>query len=172
MGQKFAPEIWVETLIFCPPEIPSLNPTILGAGNSAPRAGISAPAVSPYKMGGPGWRYLLASLSTPDPLSRNRRRRLTKDVSGDSLAVRIPRFHRSSLLLAWGSFPPRGFRHGRQYCPKSLSLGAYALVLDSFGLIRFSLKGACFRGSFPSREPRMELSWCRSIFLEMFVSIS
>jgi hypothetical protein len=46
----------------------------------------------------------------------------------------------------------------------NLSLGAYALVLDSFGLIRFSLKGARFRGSFRSSEPSIELSWCRSDF--------
>jgi hypothetical protein len=52
----------------------------------------------------------------------------------------------------------------------SLSLGAHALVLDSFGLIHFSLKGACSRGSFLSREPRMELSWRRSIFLEILYS--
>jgi hypothetical protein len=43
MGQKFSSEIWVETLNFHPPEIPSLTPEIPGARNSAPRAGISAP---------------------------------------------------------------------------------------------------------------------------------
>jgi hypothetical protein len=53
----------------------------------------------------------------------------------------------------------------------SLSLGAHALVLDSVGLIRFSLKEACSRGSFLSREPRMELSWRRSIFLEILYLI-
>jgi hypothetical protein len=54
------------------------------------------------KGGGLGWRYLLASLSTPDPPSPNRRRRLTKNVSGDSLAAEFPGFRRSSLLSAWG----------------------------------------------------------------------
>jgi hypothetical protein len=57
-----------------PPEIPSLNPEILGAGNSAPRARISAPAVSPYKRGGQGgdtsWHLFpppTPSLSKPPP---------------------------------------------------------------------------------------------------------
>jgi hypothetical protein len=50
--------------------------------------------------GGPGWRYLLASLSTPNLRSPNRR--LTKALSGDSLAVGIPGYHRSTLLSAWG----------------------------------------------------------------------
>jgi hypothetical protein len=43
MGQKFSPEILAEMLNFHPLEIPSLNPEIPGARNSALRAEISAP---------------------------------------------------------------------------------------------------------------------------------
>jgi hypothetical protein len=97
MGRKFAPEIWAETLNFRPPEIPSLNPEILGAG-------ISAPVVSLYKRGGGGGVEIPLGISfDPRPsLSPNRRHRLTKDLSGDSLAAGFPGFHRSSLLSAWG----------------------------------------------------------------------
>jgi hypothetical protein len=71
------------------PEIPPLGPEF-------------PPLRLVYIKGGPGWRYPLVSLSTPDPPTPNRRRRLTKDVSGDSLAIGFPGFRRSSLLSAWG----------------------------------------------------------------------
>jgi hypothetical protein len=164
-GRKFAPEIWAETLNFRPPEILPLTPEIPGAGNSAPRAGISAPAVSLYKGGGRGGVTPWYLFSPPTPITPNRRRRLNKALSGDSLAAGFPGFRRSLLLSAWGFSSSTRFSPWTAVLPQfSLSLGAFALDLDSFGLIRFPLKGACLEVVFRSSEPSIELSWCRSFF--------
>jgi hypothetical protein len=71
-----------------------------------------------------------------------------------------------------GSFPPRGFCHGRWYCLKSLFLGAHALVLDSFGPIRFLLKGACLEVVSYLGNLDLNLVGVDLFFLEIFASIS
>jgi hypothetical protein len=56
-----------------------------------------------YIKGRSGVEIPLGISFHPRPsLSPNRRHRLTKDLSGDSLAVGFPGFRRSSLLSAWG----------------------------------------------------------------------
>jgi hypothetical protein len=63
MGQKFASEIWVETLNFRPPKIPSLNLEILPQGPEF------LPLRLVYIYEGAGVKIPLGILFPPDPLS-------------------------------------------------------------------------------------------------------
>jgi hypothetical protein len=103
MGRKFSPEIWAETLNFRPRKFHSLTQEIPGGGAEIPPQGQNfRPQWLAYKSRGSGWRYPLASSSTPDPLSPNHRRPLIKLLSGDSLATGISGSRRPALSSTWG----------------------------------------------------------------------
>jgi hypothetical protein len=171
-GRKFAQEIWAETLNFRPPrkfynltqkfrgpEIPPLGPEFLplrlvyikgGAGVEIP-LGTSVHPRPPY-------------FKPPPPPHQGPLRRLP--------SRRIPRISPVLAPLGVGVlFLHVVFAMDSGIAPNlSLSLGAFALDLVSFGLIRCSLKGACLEVVFGLVNLALNLVGANPIFLEFFVS--
>jgi hypothetical protein len=109
----------------------------------------------------------------PDLLSPNRRRRLFKHLSGDSLAAGIPGSRRPVLSSAWGFLSSTWFSPWMRYCPKSLSLGSLALVLDLFGPICFSIEWSMFLEVVSYLgNLALNLVYADLLFPEIFASIS